>query len=161
MSELSLGGTGSSGKAEALRLGRELTLEWTHGDLYHDIITAIWAPPAWTFTILVSKQIPVDKDVYIYGYYINTEEANRFWVVWNLKGTLYINEVIIPGKGCVFYTDNVPLNIGYPARKMASDDPHYTYVAIYATTANANITYYQAGILTAEEDTASSEGEMF
>jgi hypothetical protein len=159
--ELSFGKKGSSGKAEAQRLGRELTLEWTHGDLYHDVITATWAPPLWTFTVLVQKQIPINKDVYIYGYYINTEEANRFWLVWNLKSTFYVNELSVPGKGGIFYIDNVPVNIGYPARKMASDDPAYTYVAIYATTANANITYYQAGILTAEEDTASSEGEMF
>lgn len=161
MDELSLGKTGSSGKAEALRLGRELTLEWTHGSLYHSPIIATWTPPTWSFTLLVSKKIPYDKDVYIYGYYINTEQANRFWIVWHLDGTLYVQELAIPGKGSIFYIDNIPLNIGYPARKKASDDPAYTYVGIYATTENANVTYFQGGILTGEEDTASSEGVNF
>lgn len=158
---LSLGGKGSKSSSESVRVGRELNLEWTHGLLYHDVITAHWLPLPWVFTVLVRKDLVVGEDTYVYGYYIMTEEANRFWVLWQLDDILYYKDVYIPAKGFVYYVDNVPINIGYPGRKKATDDPAYTYVAIYATIDNPNVTFYQAGILTGTEDTLSSEGRNF
>lgn len=161
MKNLSFGEKSSTSGAEATRIGRELNLEWTHGLLYHDTITAHWLPPPWVFTVLVRKDLEVGKDTYIYGYYIMTEEANRFWVLWQLDSSIYYHEVNIPGKGFVYYVDSVPINIGYPGQKKASDDPAYTYAAIYATIDNPNVTFYQAGILTGTEDSSSSEGRNF
>jgi len=158
---ISFGERGSGSSSESKRIGRELSLEWTHGDLYYDIIIAHWMPPPWVFTKLVEKPLTAGVDTYIYGYYIMTEEPNRFWVLWYLDNVYYYREVNIPGKGFIYYIDNVPINIGVPGQKKASDDPTETTIGIYATIENPNVTFYQAGILTGEEDSLSSEGRHF
>jgi len=67
------------------------------------------------------------------------------WVLWQLDNILYYQDIYIPAKGFVYHIDNVPINIGYPGRKKATDDPAYTYVAIYATIDNPNDSHFIKG----------------
>jgi hypothetical protein len=158
-----LGGRGNESSASLKRFGRDLRPEWTYEVTYHDVITAVWAPPLWTFTPLIAIPVPNDKNLYIYGYYISTEEPNRFWVTWWRHGTLYVNEVEMPDGGTIHYEDTVPINVGYPANKLATDPADWAYIYIFATVSNPNVTFYQGGLLIAEESLAETaeRGEHF
>lgn len=146
-----LGGRSNESTSNVQRFGRDLHPEWTYGVTYHDVINAVWAPPLWSFTSLIAVPVPSDKNLYIYGYYISTEEANRFWVTWWRHGTLYVSEVMVPAGGTIHFEDSVPINVGYPANKLATDPAANAYVYILATISNPNITYFQGGLLIAEE----------
>jgi len=133
------------------RFGRDLEPKWVYGPLYQDVITASWTPPTWSFTQLIAYPVGSDTNTYIYGYYISTEEPNRFWVVWWRHGLLYYNTVEMPMGGTVMYADKVPINVAVPANKYANDPPENAYVYIFATETNNHITKYQGGILVADE----------
>jgi len=116
------------------RFGRNVEPIWIHG-------SEITAPAA--NTNLVSRTVSTGKIGYIYGFFINTQEANDFLIVWTSGGTTRQIRITFSGAGAIHYADFIALNEGLPADSG-------TTIAIRNVNAGSTGKIYQARLLYAE-----------
>lgn len=89
-----------------MRWGRDISVAWVHAD------EAV-APAA--LTALVTRTVGAGKVGYIYGFFIEAQEANDFLIGWVSGGAAKQKRVTFAGGGAEEAIDPVALNEGLPA----------------------------------------------
>jgi hypothetical protein len=81
--------------------------------------------PAWTFAAeasaplagatLVSQTVTAGKSGFIYGAFLETQEANDFLIMWTSGGAAKQKRITFSSAGAIEFVDPSPLNEGLPA----------------------------------------------
>lgn len=88
------------------RFGRNTNPEWTEG-------AEATAPNA--NDNLVVKTVGSNSKGLIYGFMINSQEANDFLIIWTYSSATRQRRITFGSQGCMISELSVPFNQGYPA----------------------------------------------
>ena len=105
---MQFGSITTESSARMMRYGRDIKLGWEHDNL---------TGPQIAGTELAGVDVPNGYNTYIYGFSITAGEPNLFYLLWESDGTSKYYFIDFPSDGTTMYTDNIPINEGYPANR--------------------------------------------